>query len=103
VIQDAHDQGHDVATATRMFVNQHPLGARPAQDLRYRLEEHLDIEIPDFDDVNPDRATTTTVDPATGPYDLSPIGHRTSATLANERHRSSMPISPVHRPGSRRR
>ena len=53
MIQDGHDQGHDVATAARELVAERPLSDRPAQDLRYRLVARLNIEIPDFDDVNP--------------------------------------------------
>ena len=64
MIQDGHDQGHDVAAAAREFVGERPLGDRPAQDLRYRLVGRLNIEIPDFDDVNPPRSTSP--DPVEG-------------------------------------
>jgi DNA primase catalytic core len=45
LMQDAHSQGHDVATATRTLVAEEPLGELPAQDLRYRLVARLDIDI----------------------------------------------------------
>jgi len=45
MMQDAHSQGHDVATATRTLVAEEPLGELPAQDLRYRLVARLDVDI----------------------------------------------------------
>ena len=45
LMQDAHSQGHDVATATRTLVAEEPLGELPAQDLRYRLVARLDVDI----------------------------------------------------------
>jgi DNA primase catalytic core len=47
LMQDAHSQGHDVATATRTLVAEEPLGELPAQDLRYRLVARLDVDIDD--------------------------------------------------------
>jgi DNA primase catalytic core len=47
MMQDAHSQGHDVATATRTLVAEEPLGELPAQDLRYRLMARLDVDIDD--------------------------------------------------------
>jgi DNA primase len=45
ILQEAHDQGHDVATAARALVGQAPLGEQPARDLRYRLVSRLDVAI----------------------------------------------------------
>jgi DNA primase catalytic core len=45
ILQDAHDQGHDVATAAHALVDEAPLGERPARDLRYRLASRLDVTI----------------------------------------------------------
>ncbi len=45
LMQDAHSQGHDVATATRTLVAEEKLGELPAQDLRYRLVARLDLDI----------------------------------------------------------
>jgi DNA primase len=45
ILQEAHDQGHDVATAAHALVNQAPLGQQPACDLRYRLASRLDVTI----------------------------------------------------------
>ena len=42
LMQDAEDQGHDVTAASRRLVQAAPLGDRPAQELRYRLADHLD-------------------------------------------------------------
>ncbi|NMM25454.1 MAG: relaxase domain-containing protein [Phycicoccus sp.] len=47
LMQDAHTQGHDVATAARTLVAEEPLGELPAQDLRYRLVARLDVDIDD--------------------------------------------------------
>jgi len=47
LIQDAHSEGHDVATAARALVAEEPLGELPAQDLRYRLVARLDVDIDD--------------------------------------------------------
>jgi len=47
LMQDAHSQGHDVATTTRTLVAEEPLGELPAQDLRYRLVARLDVDIDD--------------------------------------------------------
>jgi DNA primase len=45
LMQNAHSQGHDVATTTRTLVAEEPLGELPAQDLRYRLVARLDLDI----------------------------------------------------------
>ena len=44
LMQDAHDRGHDVPAATRLLTDSGPLGSQPAQELRYRLVGHLDLE-----------------------------------------------------------
>ena len=45
ILQDAHDQGHDVTAATRALVSERPLSDQPARDLRYRLVSSLDVTI----------------------------------------------------------
>ncbi|MDN5896080.1 MAG: toprim domain-containing protein [Nocardioides sp.] len=45
ILQEAHDQGHDVTTAVSALLAEQPLGEQPARDLRYRLVSHLDITI----------------------------------------------------------
>jgi DNA primase catalytic core len=42
LMQEIHDQGHDVVALTRA-VTRTPLNDLPAQDLRYRLAAHLDL------------------------------------------------------------
>ncbi|MDN5899216.1 MAG: relaxase domain-containing protein [Brachybacterium sp.] len=43
IMQEAHDQGHDVAAVSRALVGEAPLGVQPANDLRYRLVSRLDV------------------------------------------------------------
>jgi len=45
ILQEAHDQGHDVAAAARGLVAEAPLGEHPARDLRYRLVSRLDVTL----------------------------------------------------------
>jgi DNA primase len=45
MLQQAHEQGHDVGTATRGLVGEKPLGDSPARDLRYRIVSRLEIPI----------------------------------------------------------
>jgi len=45
LMQDAHSQGNDVATAARTLVAVEALSELPAQDLRYRLVARLDGDI----------------------------------------------------------
>jgi len=45
ILQEAHDQGHDVATAALALVGEAPLGEQPARDLRYRLVSRLDVTV----------------------------------------------------------
>jgi hypothetical protein len=80
LMQDAHSQGHDVATATRTLIAEEPLGELPAQDLRYRLVARLNVHIDDSAHV-------------TSPHDSSP-------GTAQERKQTSH-AGP--RPASRRR
>ena len=61
LMQDAHSQGHDVATAARTLVAEEPLGELPAQDLRYRLVARLDVNI----DASPQVPNTTDSSPGT--------------------------------------
>ncbi|MEV5003832.1 MobF family relaxase [Nocardioides sp. LML1-1-1.1] len=49
MLQQAHEQGHDVDAATRGLVAEKPLGDSPARDLRYRIVSRLEIPI-DGDD-----------------------------------------------------
>ena len=44
LLQDAHDQGHDVPAVTRALLDEAALGPLPAQDLRYRLAARLPID-----------------------------------------------------------
>src|SRR5450759_985315 len=80
LMQDAHSQGHDVATATRTLVAEEPLGELPAQDLRYRLVARLDVDIDD------------------PPQVPSPTGSSTGA--AEQRKKSAPAATPA--PGRRR-
>ena len=61
LMQDAHSQGHNVATAARTLVAEEPLGELPAQDLRYRLVARLDVNI----DASPEVPNTTDSSPGT--------------------------------------
>ncbi|MFA6299529.1 MAG: hypothetical protein WC642_10210, partial [Nocardioides sp.] len=45
MLQQAHEQGHDVSAATRALVAEAPLGDAPARDLRYRIVSRLDVAI----------------------------------------------------------
>ncbi|MCB0907661.1 MAG: transfer protein Tra, partial [Nocardioidaceae bacterium] len=45
MLQQAHDQGHDVGVASRALVAEKPLGDSPARDLRYRIVSRLEIPI----------------------------------------------------------
>ena len=45
MLQQAHEQGHDVGAATRAIVAEKPLGDSPARDLRYRIVSRLEIPI----------------------------------------------------------
>ena len=45
LLQEAHDQGHDITAAARALVDEAPLGDRPARDLRYRLVSRIDLTI----------------------------------------------------------
>ncbi|HZI98263.1 MAG TPA: MobF family relaxase, partial [Actinomycetales bacterium] len=45
LMQDAHNQGHDVAAVARHLVAEVHLGELPAQDLRYRLVSRLDVDV----------------------------------------------------------
>ena len=109
MIQDAHDQGQDVAAATRQLLSEQPLGQRPAQDLRYRLVQRLDIEIPDFDDVNPnldahhhpgEHDPPSPTAPARGPD--APAEVRPGSDAANRRRRLTGPRK-QHRTDTHRR
>jgi hypothetical protein len=61
LMQEVHDQGHDVAAITRRLSTATPLNDLPAQDLRYRLVAHLglsfDVPRPPVD--TPTAKTTT--------------------------------------------
>lgn len=45
MLQQAHEQGHDVGAATRAIVAEKPLGDNPARDLRYRIVSRLGMPI----------------------------------------------------------
>ncbi len=80
MLQQAHEQGHDVGAATRALVAEAPLGDSPARDLRYRIVSRLDVTI-DAGEVG------------TGPT--------RSQGAARDRHDPGRPKPP--RPGSPRR
>jgi DNA primase catalytic core len=69
LMQDAHCQGHDVATATRTLVAEEPLGELPAQDLRYRLVARLDVDI----DASPQGTNTPDSSPGTAQERKQPV------------------------------
>ncbi len=43
MLQQAHEQGHDVSAATRALVAEAPLGDSPARELRYRLVRQVGL------------------------------------------------------------
>jgi len=45
MLQQAHEQGHDVGATTRAIVTEKPLGDSPARDLRYRIVSRLELPI----------------------------------------------------------
>lgn len=45
MLQQAHEQGHDVDAAMRRLVAEKPLGDSPARDLRYRIVSRLELPI----------------------------------------------------------
>ncbi|MEO8750330.1 MAG: hypothetical protein ABI384_08025, partial [Allobranchiibius sp.] len=45
LLDQAHDQSHNVAAVTRQLIADHPLTEQPAQDLRYRLVATLNLTI----------------------------------------------------------
>jgi DNA primase catalytic core len=45
MLQQAHDQGHDVSAATRALLAERPLSDSPARDLRYRVLSHLELAL----------------------------------------------------------
>ena len=47
MLQQAHEQGHNVGAFTRGLVAEKPLGDSPARDLRYRIVFRLEIPIDD--------------------------------------------------------
>jgi DNA primase catalytic core len=56
VLQQAHDQGHDVAASARGLVSEDPLGEHPARELRYRIVARLDLGITAGDTWTPEPA-----------------------------------------------
>ena len=81
MLQQAHQQGHDVVAATRAIVAEKPLGDSPARDLRYRIVSRLAIPIDGNSPLDPatirrpHRADT----PAPGPIPdrgMPPTGRR---------------------------
>jgi hypothetical protein len=79
LLQDAHDQGHDVAAATRAIASDQPLGDQPARDLRYRLVSRVDVTI--------DTGEVRTRAPNAGPpRDRQLHGHNRSTLRRGPRH-----------------
>jgi hypothetical protein len=60
LMQQVHDQGHDVAAITRGILTTEPLNDLPAQDLRYRLVAHLGPSVDLPRPVDTPTAKTTT-------------------------------------------
>jgi hypothetical protein len=61
LMQQVHEQGHDVAAVTRSIVTTAPLNDLPAQDLRYRFVAQLHLGVdPHPNPVDTARAKTTT-------------------------------------------
>jgi AAA domain len=61
LMQQVHEQGHDVASVTRSIVTTAPLNDLPAQDLRYRFVAQLHLGVdPHPNPVDTTRAKTTT-------------------------------------------
>ena len=56
MLQQAHEQGHDVGAATRAIVTEKPLGDSPARDLRYRIVSRMPLSAAD--------AVSVAIDPA---------------------------------------
>ncbi|WP_246371241.1 MobF family relaxase [Nocardioides pelophilus] len=48
MLQEAHEQGHDVGAATRGLVAEKPLGDGPARDLRYRIVSRLLLPVDSY-------------------------------------------------------
>jgi DNA primase len=59
LMQQVHEQGHDVAAITRGILTTAPLTDLPAQDLRYRLVAHLNLDL-QWPPVDTATAKTTT-------------------------------------------
>ncbi|SMX87187.1 DNA primase, catalytic core [Brevibacterium sp. Mu109] len=61
ILQEAHDQGHDITTTAHELLTEQPLGDQPARDLRYRLVSRLNITIdtPDLPTEVPTSTPTT--------------------------------------------
>ncbi|KRF20164.1 transfer protein Tra [Nocardioides sp. Soil797] len=57
MLQQAHEQGHDVGAAARAIVTEKPLGDSPARDLRYRIVSRLELPI-DTGEGTPARTTS---------------------------------------------
>ncbi|WP_278258249.1 hypothetical protein [Nocardioides convexus] len=45
ILQQVHEQGHDVGAVTCGLVTEGPLGDSPARDLRYRIVSRLELPI----------------------------------------------------------
>jgi hypothetical protein len=73
LLQAGHNQGHDITAATRAVVKDGPLGALPAQDLRYRLLAKLDLPL----DEPPPRAPQP---PTPAGTKRTPTAHQISPT-----------------------
>ncbi|GAA1149644.1 MobF family relaxase [Nocardioides aquiterrae] len=74
MLQEAHDQGHDVDAATRGLVAEKPLGDSPARDLRYRFVSRL--EIPFGDAAHLDAPITPRSTKANRPWPSDPLDRR---------------------------
>ncbi|MCU1438935.1 MAG: primase catalytic core, N-terminal domain, partial [Naasia sp.] len=59
ILQQVHEEGHDINTVTRALVDEAPLSYRPAADLRYRIVSHLQIGVDTGETPNPRTSPST--------------------------------------------
>ena len=66
MLQQAHEQGHDIGAATRALVAEAPLGDSPARELRYRLVRQVGLGEHDAESTDRDDAPKLRRDAGTG-------------------------------------
>lgn len=72
LLQEAHDNGHDIPSTVRALVTEAPLGDRPARDLRYRLVTRLDMPIHTPPAPSAPQTPPQTGSPSSAPRDEAP-------------------------------